>query len=217
MLELEKHLRALKNDNLAIESLRVEIENYQAKEKSLKLEISGLNQELDKIKEEKLLAEQQHIATVDALNKAHDANIKDLYSRHEAETAQLKNKYNLDINALKNHISENDIKHKEELGKAADELSKANSKISELEKNYEELKEQKRLTEAMLKGLRADKKLMTDEDEFTSKDSFDELEREYEAFTRFFKSQWKKSKKKIRKEMLTVKNFKNKDENDGES
>ena len=58
---------------------------------------------------------------------------------------------------------------------------------------------------------------MTDDDTYIDKESFDELEREYEAFTKFFKSQWKKSRKNIRKEMLTVKNFKNKDGNGSES
>ncbi len=217
MLELEKHLRALKNENLAIESIRVELENYKQKEKTLKLEIKDLNDNIDKLKEEKLLAEQQHIAEVDALNQAHEINIKEINSHHEEETAQLKNKYNLDIDALKNHISESEIKHKEELSEKDRALLEANERIAELERRYEELKEHDRLTEAILKGLRADKKLMTEDDVYTEKESFDELEREYEAFTRFFKSQWRKSKKNIRKEMLTVKNFKNKDGNGSES
>ena len=217
MLELEKHIRALKNENLAIESIRVELETCKEKEKALKLEIKGLNDGIDKLKEEKLLAEQQHIAEVDALNRAHDENVKEINARHEEETAQLKNKYNLDLTALKNHIAEVDTKHKEELSEKDRELLAANKKIAELERSYEELKEQGRLTEARLKGLRADRNLMTEEDVYTDKESFDELEREYEAFTKFFKSQWRKSKKNIRKEMLTVKNFKNKDENGSES
>ena len=216
MLELEKHIRALKNENLVIDSIRVEIENCRTKEQTLKLEIKDLTNSIDTLKEEKLLAEQQHIAEIDALNQAHDTNIKEINSLHESETAQLKSKYNLDIAALKNHISEKDIKHKEELSEKSRELLEVNEKLAELERRYEELKEHDRLSEAMLKGLRAERNLMTDNDVYTDKESFDELEREYDAFTRFFKSQWKKSKKNIRKEMLTVKNFKNKDENGSE-
>ena len=217
MLELEKHVKALKNENVIIDSLRVEIENHENKENALNFEISALNKTVQKIKDEKLLAEKQHIVEIDSLNKVHDQNLKELYVRHEAETNQLKNKHALDIDALKNYISESEAKHKEENAQSADALNEANAKIAELEQKYEELKEHNRLSEAMLKGLRSERKLMTDADTYTDKESFDELEREYEAFTRFFKSQWRKSKKNIRKEMLTVKNFKNKDENNGKS
>ena len=50
---------------------------------------------------------------------------------------------------------------------------------------------------------------------FTDKERFDRLEREYEAFARFYKRQWKQTKKEIRKSLLNyaaLKGRKNDDE-----
>ena len=40
------------------------------------------------------------------------------------------------------------------------------------------------------------------EDSYTDKESFDTLEQEYAAFTRFYQSKWGKTKKKIRMQLL---------------
>ena len=42
----------------------------------------------------------------------------------------------------------------------------------------------------------------TPSEEFTSKERFKELEREFEAFNTFFKAQWAITKKEIRKQLL---------------
>ena len=39
--------------------------------------------------------------------------------------------------------------------------------------------------------------------DFTTKENFDELEREFDAFSKFYKMEWKKTKKTIRKKYLT--------------
>ena len=43
---------------------------------------------------------------------------------------------------------------------------------------------------------------LTSADDFTSQESFGELERQYEAFRLYFKEQWKKAKKRIRREVF---------------
>lgn len=52
-----------------------------------------------------------------------------------------------------------------------------------------------------LDGLRAKNGLLTPSEDYTSRDRFVELETEFEAFKRFFKGQWKLTKKAIRKEV----------------
>jgi hypothetical protein len=48
---------------------------------------------------------------------------------------------------------------------------------------------------------------MTEADDFTEKETFDVLEKEFEAFERFYNSQWSKTKRKIRKSILSFDNL----------
>lgn len=57
-------------------------------------------------------------------------------------------------------------------------------------------------TKAQLHGLRQQHGLTASEDDFTSKERFMELEAEFRAFEAFFETQWKYTKKRIRKEIL---------------
>ena len=55
---------------------------------------------------------------------------------------------------------------------------------------------------AQLHGLRQQHGLITDEDDYSSRERFVELEKEYASFQRFFAGQWKHTKKRIRKNIL---------------
>lgn len=71
--------------------------------------------------------------------------------------------------------------------------------IAEKQRQFDEIEEKLFYTAAQLHGLRQEHGLITDEDDFSSKERFAELEREYSAFQKFFSQQWKTTKKKIRK------------------
>ena len=53
-----------------------------------------------------------------------------------------------------------------------------------------------------LDGIRAREGLLTPSQDYTSRERFKELEREYEAFHKFFTEQWQFTKKEIRKNIL---------------
>ena len=72
--------------------------------------------------------------------------------------------------------------------------------------------EAKRLAEARLKSYRFKNGDMTEADNFTDKESFDELENELEVFIKFYKDEWRKTKKRIRKDLLNIKNIRKQDE-----
>ena len=44
-------------------------------------------------------------------------------------------------------------------------------------------------------------------DNYTDKESFDELENELEVFIKFYKKEWTRTKRRIRKELLNIKNI----------
>ena len=61
---------------------------------------------------------------------------------------------------------------------------------------------------ARVKALRAQRGEISADEDYSDRESFLELEREYDAFTRFYKKQWGETKKRIRKELLDPKNLK---------
>ena len=58
------------------------------------------------------------------------------------------------------------------------------------------------MAKAQLHGLREYYQLIPAAEEYTSKEAFTELEKEFEAFESFLKKQWKYTKKRIRKDIL---------------
>lgn len=67
---------------------------------------------------------------------------------------------------------------------------------------YAELAEKYHLLSARLHAKQAKNGGADEDEDFSSKEAFAELEAEYKAFERFFKSQWKSAKRKIRRNQL---------------
>ena len=75
-------------------------------------------------------------------------------------------------------------------------------KAADMNKEHEKILQEDTLIRAQLHGLRQQHGLITDEEDFTSKERFLELEAEFKAFEELFETQWKYTKKRIRKEIL---------------
>ncbi|MBQ4357105.1 MAG: hypothetical protein II788_03855, partial [Acholeplasmatales bacterium] len=74
-------------------------------------------------------------------------------------------------------------------------------KLEEKDKEIQELLEFKRLNEARFKGIQAMAGELKAIDAEVSKEAFDELENEYNAFTRYYEEVWNRTKKEIIKEI----------------
>lgn len=214
MLMLEKQLRAMQNECAQLEPLSRELETLREIEQQQKKEIRELGERVDQLKAEMLANEQAHIREMEAQKQVHEAQMHELAQRYEHELRALREAHMGEMDALRRKI--------EEIGKAhAEELAAEAAKCAELQAAYDELaaaqaalEEAKRLAEARLKGLRAERGQMTETGAFADKESFDELEQEYEAFVRFYKKEWQSTKRAIRKRMLKLENIK---EQDGET
>lgn len=164
---------------------------------------------------------QSHLAEIVALKEAQAQALKDLAGDYEAKLAAQKADYESQLATQKADYEEQLLA----AAKAKDDLAAAkNHEIEELEKSEaqkdqaiatseaalaqeksdratekEQLIYEKRLAEAELQALQNDKGKIK-RGEFTSKDRFEELERERDAFNRFFNAEWKAAKAKIREE-----------------
>ena len=94
-----------------------------------------------------------------------------------------------------------------EVAEYRQKLQECDDKYLALQDEYQKLEEQKALCEAQIKALRIENGSLSAQEEFAEKAGFDELEKEFTIFERFYKEQWKAAKKKIRKKTLTLENL----------
>ena len=181
----------------------------------------------------------EYEARIEEINELHTSEIEDLNNEHASELESLRNEYEDNISNLQNEIEDKACEYNEMVehyeGRVKALLDEANaSKIErkELIDNYEKKlndalesynveiqnrdqeatknREAHELTLAELRGLRAKNGLIEPSEDMTDKERFEELENEFEAFNKFFKSQWKMTKKSIRKELIWTKEEKKK-------
>lgn len=92
--------------------------------------------------------------------------------------------------------------HKDLAALAVQEKEEIQEKMRLVEEEGVRIKKEDVLVRAQLHGLRQKHGLITDEDDFTSKERFLELEEELIAFQQLFDENWRKTKKRIRKDIL---------------
>lgn len=74
--------------------------------------------------------------------------------------------------------------------------------VEEKQAELDAIEEKLTLTAAQLHGIRQQHGMITADDDYSTRERFAELEREYAAFGKFFDGQWKAVKKNIRKKSL---------------
>ena len=77
-----------------------------------------------------------------------------------------------------------------------------NRAMEKKQEQMDALEDQLTFVRAQLHGLRKKNGLIAEEDDYSSREMFAELEKEYAAFRRFFEGQWKQTKKNIRKNTI---------------
>ena len=240
VLTVEKQLRALEGESARAEALAAEVAERKEKERILNENIERLNGEIVGLKEEMEAERNRHFEEIKALKAAHQDEMHALILKHEAEVERLVEAHRTELSRLyeemqllreKQAEEIRQLKEKQEedarlvredaerrisanaqactatVAKAREEADACRAESEKYKSEYDTLLEEKRLTEARLKALGG-----VDRD-YTDKASFNELEAEYNAFTRVYKQQWAKAKKSIRKNLLNIENFRGQKEN----
>ena len=144
-----------------------------------------------------------------ALKEKHEAELEELADEYEstieenaAEISALKNE---NADAAAKHRAETDAliaEHAREKSELMVEMDKKAQAVLDIKEENRLLEDLKRLSDGRLNALRHQYGLMTDADDFTDENAFNEIENQYNAFRRFFKGEWRKAKKRIRDELL---------------
>lgn len=217
ILALEKQLKVLENENSHIESLHKEIFSLQEQNTELETSIKDMNTNIEKLIKSQEEAEILHIQEMEVIRADCNKRIHETIERHEQELHELEKSCNERIEFADEQMRVAKEKCKEEIYAIKSELVESRNAYDELYRAHEELAEEKNLCEAKLKAVRAQNGLMTEADDFTEQESFTQLEKEYEAFRRFYNSQWNQTKKKIRKKFLSRENLKGQNGQDEQS
>ena len=177
MLALEEYNRTLESDSAALARV--------------KEEMGTLRTENDRLSAK--------LADSDARAERAESD----YRAQLTETARVRADGQKALTDLKSSlIAECDGKIAETRRAAAEQVNAAAKREGEIKSAYDALIEQKRVLSARVRALLHERGADTDEETLTEKENFDELEREYLAFYDLFDKQWKKTKIRIRKDVL---------------
>ncbi len=116
--------------------------------------------------------------------------------------------YDVKISSLQEESRMAEERHLREAADYRRKIQECDQKYDELTCEYQALEEIKCLREAQLKALRLQSGTLNSEDDFANKENFDQLEKEFNAFHKFYQVQWNQTKKSIRKKTLTLENLK---------
>ena len=208
IFNLEKHIKLLETDNRQIEGLKKRIADQKENEEKLNFEIKQMKKEEEELREFIEQSKISHKQQMEELREEYDGRVHENILKHEWEIEELKNTFNEHIGELRERLRTQEAKLSEDLAESNVQLNEARAQVNELTNNYAALLEEKRACEARIKALRLNKGESFSDDEFMDKESFDELEKELEAFVNFYDQRWGKVKKSIRKKLLSYQSLK---------
>lgn len=172
-------------------------------------EINKLNDEISRLNAEIVMLNEDHAREIEAIKAEHLENIAVYQQKIDeqkeitrAESARHAEEKRLIEERYRQNLLTINEQHKEELGAANGINAQKQEEIEKLTSERDALLKEKRIMTAQLYALRAEKGVKASEEDFSSKDNFDELEREFEIFKKFYQDEWKKTKKAIRKTVL---------------
>lgn len=199
VIRLEHQIRALQNEADRNEALYAEIDARKRTELDMAGTITALASRVESFDEDQRRIEREH---EEALHDAERLHRREQASLLEAQAAE---------KAVWAEQTETErARHRQDVVTMEKALKNKQSELDSLREAYEKMAEEKRLLEARVLGQRAlDGEIsFADMENMTDQESFDELERQLDAFVRLYEKVWSKTKRKIRKDLLNLKHIK---------
>ena len=230
ILELEKQLRALQADNRQLGALRsrvTELEKQQSRMQSALGELTESKKLLceqiteAEIRHEHTKAEMraeyedrmyreivQHETEMSALRRECEARILRNNKRYDEKLDLLENGFGTDRDAYEKRLLDQEARYEEEIRNLKARLGDSEEALASACRERDRLSEQSLVYEARIKALRRENGEVFDETAFTSEEDFNELERELDAFVKFYDERFRIAKKAIRKRLLSYQSLK---------
>ena len=214
ILELESHIRMLEKEIGKLPALRATIDALEEEKNNTKAYIDTLNKEIGEFDAKLEEIRAQHLNEMQKANEAYSSKVYDLIKNNEEMLKSEKEKHLAEVDSFNKHIAELIESQKNAEGRLSSEIATLKDTVAKLNADYDALIEAKRFAEARYIAIKYKNGALEGNEVFTSREDFHELEAEYEAFSKFFKEEWRRTKKQIRRDLLNIKNFKDKDGQD---
>ena len=157
-----------------------------------------------------------HKEEIDELVKSHTQEMAEITVAHAAEVKEITERTNRQISDIRTQCQSETATIKTECDERTAEIRRtADEEVAKYRTDNDRLTKENTIARAELHALRQKHGIKTDMDDFSSKERFEELEEEYKAFTKLFENEWKKTKKKIRKDILWTLSQSDSDGKDG--
>ena len=194
ILNLEKQNKQLKTDTARLASVEAQYRKADQELKGISGKVEELNGKIDSLNE-------RHSIEIAEIKKssAEELHAKDVHCKEEVE--RVNKECNDKITAQKEECDKI-------VAEAEEEKKEKLKSYDELMEKYNRTLEDKRLLEARLVSLLIETGQATPEHDFTTSESFDEIENQYKTFKKYFRQKWKTAKKQIRKDILNSENIK---------
>ena len=208
ILALEKQIKLLENENHQVHTLHDQIQHLGKVTRQLTAEREAAEAETDAVRQELSQIEEKHNAQMEVLKEACDDRIHELLLQHEQEMKLLEQSCQEQIDQLRQQMRQREEQLQQQLDALQQELAADEQKILQMQQQYQQLTEEKLLCQARIKAIRVSHGETVDEEDFTQQEQFNQLEQEYQVFSKFYQSNWGKAKKSIRKQLLNYKYLK---------
>jgi hypothetical protein len=168
--------------------------------------------------------ENEHRAEIVSINEANDNEKAEIKADYEGRIDAINKSHSEEKASLEDTIAKNKAEHTENIARMeADRdrivesiramwqaevrdlkgvCEKKDGEIAELNKDKADLDERRSIAVSRLNALRFEHGFKGDAEDFTSEASFAEIERQLDTFIIFFKKQWGKTKKSIRRQAV---------------
>ena len=225
---LTEQVRTLEKQNEIAEN-RISALEENVNEKNREIDALNVRYETDMAALRK-----EHAEAIEALCREHAEKVETLVGEHEASIKALKEEHSAQMHNIREYCDKTVADARREAEekvrtnvdvtraeiqsvrdecerKTAEIRSNAAAEVEKYSKETERVTKANYLMRGQLNGLRHKYGLLPKEEDFSSKERFEELEKEFAAFYELFEGEWKKARKRIRKDILWTFTKENKD------
>lgn len=212
IIKLEEQIKLLEKQCERLEFMRKEVERLKTSENKLLADIKISYLEISKLKSDMLSKEHEHAEAVERVQRECSNKMLEMSQAFNQEKIEATASLVAEVSGLQNRVAELIESNRVEREESKKELNALQEEYDKLMHDFNEIQETKRLINARLRSYLFKNGEVPAGEDNTDKERFDELENELEVFIKFYKKEWNKTKKRIRKELLNIKNIRKQDE-----
>ena len=204
--ELESAVRLLQGESRELRAVRSRLTETERREAQLREQLRAMTEEnrrlRDRLAETERLREREQAQIHEAYGERLEKNAREIKEQYGAALLEAEESHTAERGRLEQALLESDALRESETRALRDALTEKESALASISADRDRLSALNLVCEARIKALRSQNGEHFDENAFTEQEDFNELERELQAFVRFYDERWGIAKRAIRRKLL---------------